>query len=370
MRVLVATGLYPPEIGGPATYSRELEEGLPKRDIDVVVVPFSRVRKYWKGVAHLVYLWLLLRAGMDRPRVTMIYAQDPVSVGLPAALAAMILRKKFVLKIVGDYAWEQAAQRASYTGTVEEFQTARVGFFIMFLRAIERWVARRATYVVVPSKYLAKIAGSWKLEPGSIKVIYNGVTIPEIGLKQVIRGLLRFQGRLVVSVGRLVPWKGFATLIRVHARMVRTFPDLKLLIIGSGPLESELENLADSLGVSDSVIFAGSLEREILLRYVRASDVFVLNTRYEGFSHLLLEVSLVGCPIVTTPIGGNPELIEGGVTGLLVKPDDEAALEEKVTALLTDTSLRAKIATNAKRKAEKYSVSHMLDETAMLLRSL
>lgn len=367
MRVVVATGLYPPEIGGPATYSRELEEGLPEQGIEVTVVPFSRARKYWKVVRHFVYCILLFKAARG---VQVIYAQDPVSVGLPAALVALLLRKKFVLKVVGDYAWEQATQRAGFSGTLEAFQVAKLGFFASLLRAIERWVAHRAIRIVVPSKYLKRIVESWKVENGKATVIYNGAIIPEIGLKQVIRGVLRFQGRLVISVGRLVPWKGFEALIRVHARMVKTLPDLRLMIVGNGPDREKLEALAQSLGVSNSVVFTGALERDILLRYIRAADVYALNTSYEGFSHLLLEVSLVGCPIVTTPIGGNTELIEGDVNGLLVTPNDEHALEEKITALLTDTTLRAKIATNAKRKAEKFSIPRMLNETATLLNRL
>ena len=365
MKVLVATGLYPPEIGGPATYSRELELGLPERGVEVEVVPFSRVRKYWKGIRHMVYFFILIRRGRS---ADIIYAQDPVSVGLPAALATMLLKKKFVLKVVGDYAWEQSTQRAGYTGTLEEFQAAELGPFAALLRTIERWVARRAARIVVPSKYLKSVVQQWDV--GRIEVIYNGVEIPTIGLKQVIRGLLRFQGQLVASVGRLVPWKGFEALIRVHAHLVKTLPDLKLMIIGSGPLSHKLEDLAHSLGVQDSVIFTGAIEREVLLRYIRAADAFVLNTSYEGFSHLLLEVALVGCPIVTTPSGGNPELIEEGVNGFFVTPDDEVMIEKRVTALLTDTALRAKVTTNGKRKAERFTVSRMLDETAACLKKV
>lgn len=367
MRILVATGLYPPEIGGPATYTKELEQGLPERGIEVTVVPYSRARKYWKVVRHFAYFCMLISAA--RP-CQVIYAQDPVSVGLPAALAAFVLRKRFVLKIVGDYAWEQATQRAGFTGTLEEFQSAKLSLFPGVLRSVERWVARRAVRIVVPSKYLAKVVSRWQMAESRMSVIYNGAAIPEIGLKQVIRGVLRFQGRLVISVGRLVPWKGFEALIKVHVRMLKTLPDLRLMIVGDGPDRQKLEALVESLGVGESVVFTGPLERDVLLRYIRAADVYALNTSYEGFSHLLLEVSLVGAPIVTTPIGGNTELIEGGVNGLLVTPNDEHALEEKITALLTDTALRAKIATNAKRKAEKYSIPRMLDETATLLKRI
>lgn len=367
MRVLIATGIYPPEIGGPATYTVRLEEGLPQYGIEVVALPYRAARKYWKIVRHLAYFILVLKASK---RVDVIYAQDPVSVGLPACLASLVLRKPFILKMVGDYAWEQATQRSGYTGTLEEFQSARVGIFPTLLRTLERWVARKAVKVIVPSKYLGKIVEKWRVASTNIQVIYNGVEIPALGLKQVIRGLLRFDGRLVVSVGRLVPWKGFEALIRAHATLTAKFPNLKLLIVGSGPDQGKLEQLARDQGVAGSVVFTGALEHEVLLRYVRAADVFALNTSYEGFSHLILEVAAVGVPIVTTNVGGNPEFIEHGVNGFFVKPNDEHALAESIAALLTDVPLRAKIATNAKRKVEKFSVTHMVAETAELLQSL
>ncbi len=108
MRLLIATPLYPPDPGGPATYAKALEEGLPPLPIEVDLVKFSDVRHLPKGVRHVAYFWRVLRAlkGVD-----VVLALDPVSVGLPALLAALIARKKFVLKVVGDYAWEQGRQR-------------------------------------------------------------------------------------------------------------------------------------------------------------------------------------------------------------------------------------------------------------------
>jgi len=181
---------------------------------------------------------------------------------------------------------------------------------------------------------------------------------------------LKFKGDLIVSPGRLVPWKGFDTLIRVHAEMLKERPDLKLLIIGDGPDVGSLEALTKSLGVEESVIFTGNIENAVLLRYMRAADVFALNTHYEGFSHVLLEAAVVGVPIVTTNIGGNPEFIDDGVNGYLVKPDDEKAFAKKIGALLDSPELRARVSGNAKRKTEKFSVNAMVDRTAEVLKRI
>src|SRR5262245_8798568 len=108
VRILIATGLYAPQIGGPATHTKILEEELPARAVEVRVVPFSRVMSLPPLVRHVVYTLSLMRYARG---VSVIYALDPVSVGLPAVIAAKILRKPFALRVAGDFAWEQSVQR-------------------------------------------------------------------------------------------------------------------------------------------------------------------------------------------------------------------------------------------------------------------
>ena len=367
MKVLIATGIFPPESGGPATYSKTLLDMLPQHGIEVTVLPFRSARKWPKGIRHVVYFFSVLRESFSHD---VVYAQDPVSVGLPSALATFISRKPLILKIVGDYAWEQATARFKYTDTIEQFQKAELPFIIGTLRSIERWVASRAVRIVVPSKYLARIVSQWDVPKKKITVIYNGIETEAVGLKQVIRGLLRFRGKLLVTVGRLVPWKGIDVLIRVHKKLLQTQKDLKLLIIGSGPEQARLEQLTHDLELDDNIIFTGRLEKSVVLRYMKAGDVFVLNTHYEGFSHLLLEAMAVGIPIVTTKVGGNPELIEDNVQGYLVKPDDEKTLAHRIEKLLGSAETRARISGNAKKRVTAFSNEKMVTETAAFLKSL
>lgn len=367
MHVLIATGVFPPEGGGPATYSKALQEKLPAHGFTVDVLPFREVRRYPKVIRHIIYFFKVLRRGM---RADVIYAQDPMSVGLPSVCVALIVRKTFILKIVGDYAWEQSTQRFRYPDTIEQFQKDDDLFIIpLILRAIERWVAQRASVVVVPSKYLGRIVQKWGVQKKRIVVVYNGIETERVGLKQVIRGLLKFRGKLVCSVSRLVPWKGFKTLIEIHAELKKRIPDLSLLIVGTGPDEDMLQQHARNLGVEDSVIFTGNVERAVALRYMKASDVFVLNTHYEGFSHLLLEAASVGVPIVSTRVGGNPEFIEDNTNGYLVKPNDSKALTHRIEKLLNSTDTRARLSANAKKRVETFSVARMVEQTAEVLKN-
>src|SRR3989338_6307476 len=105
-KIVIATPLYPPESGGPATYAKVLEEELPKLGIDVVVVKYSDVRR--RFFRHLRYFLLVSKAARD---ADLVYALDAVSVGFPAMLAPKRRRKRFLVKVVGDFAWEQGSQR-------------------------------------------------------------------------------------------------------------------------------------------------------------------------------------------------------------------------------------------------------------------
>ena len=159
MKLVIATPLYPPEIGGPATYVKILEEGLPTHNIDVEVVKFSDVRHLPKIIRHYAYYRRVLKAARH---ADVVLALDPVSVGLPAMCAAKKAGKPFVVKIVGDYAWEQGQQRFGISQTLDEFvKTSRTPFPVHALRWIQSRVARSAVQIIVPSEYLKGLVTVW-----------------------------------------------------------------------------------------------------------------------------------------------------------------------------------------------------------------
>jgi glycosyltransferase involved in cell wall biosynthesis len=176
-----------------------------------------------------------------------------------------------------------------------------------------------------------------------------------------IRGMLNFSGSLIVSVGRLVPWKGFSALIEIVPELAKNFPDLKLLIVGDGPEMAVLEEKIDELSVRDNVALTGRVEHAVLLRYIQIADVFVLNTGYEGFSHQILEVMNVGVPVVTTHSGGNPELVEDKKNGLLVTFDDRDELRVAIINVLKDTKLAGRLVAEGKKTVLSYTDTRMLD---------
>jgi glycosyltransferase involved in cell wall biosynthesis len=361
MKVLLATPLLAPDIGGPATYAKILLEEIPKRGIEIDTAYFGEVRDKPKILRHLAYLFLVLRKTRG---VDIVYALDPVSVGLPARIAAYLAGKKFMIRIAGDYAWEQGMQRFGVIDTLDDFsKRSGYGFSVSVLKFIQFMVANSARKIVVPSNYFKGVITNWGVREEKIKTIYSvfefSQTIPD---KQACRDELGIHGTILLSAGRLVPWKGFPLLIQLLSELKSKYLEIKLYIAGDGPDRQVLEALVRRFGLEEYVVLLGQLSKETLSKYVRASDVFLLNTSYEGFSHQLLEVMAIGTPIVTTPVGGNVELIKDEVSGLFAPFDDKRVWIEKTTSLIEDQSFSQTITDGAKKRVSTFTVERMVDE--------
>jgi len=357
-KILIATGIYPPDIGGPATYSKILYDKLPNKGFGVEVLSFGGVRYLPKVLRHVVYFFQVLIEGINSD---IIFAQDPVSVGFPAVLASKVLGKKFILKIVGDYAWEQYSGKGGAKG-IEEFQKGGFDPITELRRKIQKYTARNAEVILVPSKYLKKIVSDgWGVDEYKIRVVYNALEETEVSIsKEEAIKELHLSGEVLVSAGRLVPWKGLDVLIEVVALLSKEKPGLNLVIIGDGPEKDTLEKKARNIGVSDRVLFTGALPKEKLMKYLVGGDLFVLNTGYEGFSHQLLEVMSVGMPVITTKIGGNPELVEDGKNGILVEYNNKEDLSKAIKTLFDDKNMTQKLADKARQKVKEFNQDKMI----------
>lgn len=362
-KILITTGIYPPSIGGPATYSKLLFDELPKRGFEVKVLSYDDVRKYPRGISHFIFMFKTISVGRG---VDIIYTQDPVSVGWPTMLACRILKKKYVLRVPGDFAWEQGVRRFGVKDSLDEFVKGNHKYKsdVHRLKRVQKQVAENAQKIIVPSRYLKKIVGRWGIDENKIVVIYNAFDEP----KEIKR--VDLKGINLISVGRLVPWKGFRTLIEIAPILVNKYPDLTLHIFGDGPLKNELQEKIQKLDLKDRVILHGGVDRSKLAGYMKSSDVFVLNTQYEGLSHTILEAMALGLPVITTNIGGNPEVIENEVNGFMLESDDKDSLVEKISNLLEDFNLRQKFISAGKEKVKIFNQEKMLSETISELEEL
>lgn len=366
-KILIAAALYPPQMGGPATYAKMLAEELPKRGIEVVVLPFARVQHLPKIVRHIAYAFLLLRALRG---VQLVYAMDAVSVGLPAYVMSVLCGKAFWVRLGGDYAWEQGQQRFGVSVSLDEYTKHKkdASWQVRALASVQAFVVRRAKKVIVPSMYMKRIVQTWGVTDIQLCVMYSAYEPLTVPLqKKDYRRKYHLHGPTVLSAGRLVPWKGFQGLIDVVAKLRDTYPNISLLIAGDGPQKAVLHQYIAEHDLSETVRLLGSLPRAVLGEYVLAADVFVLNTEYEGLSHQLLEVMALDTPVVTTDVGGNPELIEDGRSGYLVAYNDTEALCEKIDAILSNDALAAALTAHAREKAKSFSAQTTVDQLAVLI---
>lgn len=179
----------------------------------------------------------------------------------------------------------------------------------------------------------------------------------------------RLGDRLVISVGRLVYYKGFDVLIRAMAD-VRG----KLVIVGEGPLRSELQSLAARLGVTDKVVFAGEINNAGVMPYYHAADLFALASvaRSEAFGIVQIEAMAAGLPVVNTSLdSGVPFVSLAGESGLTVPPGDAPALAAAINRLLDDQSLRQSLGQAGVRRARReFSLDTMLRRTLSLYESV
>ena len=202
-----------------------------------------------------------------------------------------------------------------------------------------------------------------------IHVIYNGVEIPDqvdtVDLHD--RFNLPPESKIIFSSGRLDHQKGFDILISVAAMAKEKKLDWQFIIAGDGKLKKELDIMAEKSGVSEMVHFIGFSEEIPAL--LRASDVFVLPSRYEGMPNALLEAMAMGKASVATRVNGAAELIEDGLSGFLIQPEDPQPIFEKLLELLTNDDLRISMEQRAKaRVQEHFTMKKMTDQLEALFR--
>ncbi|HXV82829.1 MAG TPA: glycosyltransferase family 4 protein [Candidatus Binatia bacterium] len=389
MHVVVVSGIFPPDIGGPATYVPSISNELVERGHKVTVVtlsdalnpdecsyrfPVYRVRRsLFKPLRFLITVMRILKEG--RP-AQVLYANG---LYLEAVIANFFLRKALVYKIVGDWAWERVTNKGWVKDTFDEFQKGRYDLKIEFLKALRSFWTRRADAVIVPSQYLARAVANWGVPDKKIAIIYNSVEpispSPFEGQGKgegpsSLRGLRPVSIPMstsikVVTVGRLVPWKQIEHLIEA----VTECEDTGLVVVGDGPERARLEDIVRENQFTDRVYFAGQRSKEETFALMAACDLFVLNSSYEGFPHVVLEAMSAGLPVVATAVGGTPELVRDGKNGLLVAANSNGALSKTLMRLVTSSEERRRLTAGARKTAQRFRRSAMIDATEAALRA-
>lgn len=374
MRFFVATGIFHPEPGGPATYLFRLLPELQARGHEVRLLTFgdAPAEGYPYPVTRIPRRALPVRfadyARAARPLAEwsdLIFAN---SLGLPLI---GLPRRPRVLKVVGDLAWERAINRGWIPPTedIDAFQVRRYDRRVTLLKRQRAREVRRADAVIAPSEYLRRMVVGWGAPPERVRVIYNALA-PDAAASTRSQDEARVAlglppGPLLLTVARLTAWKGVDALLRALVRV----PDVRLLIAGDGPEEARLRALADTLGLGERARFLGRVDRAALADYFRAADYTALYSGYEGLPHVLLESLLNGTPVIASDKGGNPEIVRHDENGLLVPYGDEDALTAAIEAAFSGET-RARLAAGTGAGLEHFGWAAMVERTAALLEGI
>jgi sugar transferase (PEP-CTERM/EpsH1 system associated) len=244
---------------------------------------------------------------------------------------------------------------------------ARDIFPSMRVRIADKALSLFTHRIVVVAEYLKRnLVRYEKFNPKKITVIYNGVDPQKFNGDFDSRAVKKTfdidEDRLVIGiVARLDPIKNHKCLLRAMKMVVAELPKTILLIVGDGPFLQELKSFINTLSLNSYVRFLGM--RSDIPELMSIMDVFVLCSLSEGLPLTLLEAMASGRAIIATNVGGIPEVIEHGINGLLVEPDNHRALTEAIIQLLRDKSLAKRISESARNKLmENFTLDKMTEK--------
>lgn len=359
MRIAFLTGIWPPDVGGPATHGPDFARFLVARGHAVHVVtmgdgePSERPCEIEVVPRRLPfplrYGAVALRGARAARAADVVYASATYAA---AAAASVVARRPLVAKLVSDPAYERAQRYRLFSGSLEDFQNER-SLPVRVLKALRTASLRRARTIVVPSAYLAEIAATWGLRRERIQVLTNPAPPPRTVEPE------RLPPGVFVFVGRLTAQKDLPTALEAVERV----PAASMVLVGDGPERARLERLA-----GERVEFRGALSRDEALRVVAGAEAGLLSSAWENLPHSAVEALSVGVPVVATAVGGVPEVVRDGENGLLVPPGRPDELAAALRRMLEEPGLRDRLAAAAKPSVESISSEAIYSRLEAILR--
>lgn len=237
-------------------------------------------------------------------------------------------------------------------------------FARFFLPAIGKIIYPQADLIVCVSKGIAEDFVKTVGCKEKVKIIYNPVIndkIYELAEERISHSWFSdFEIPIIVAVGRLVECKDYPTLFRAFSLIAKK-QNVRFVILGKGPEEYRLKQLADKLGLSENIAFLGFQENPY--KYMKRASVFVLSSLQEGFGNVIVEAMACGTPVVSTncPVGPG-EIIENMKNGILVPVNDEKSLASSILKVLENPSLAKKFSIEGLARAEYFSVKKSVEE--------
>ena len=362
MKTLLISGIYRPEIGGPATYIPALASEIQTQGGSVEVVTLkdstaTKLNEPWpiKYVTRDQFLPLRFLKTYFCIKGRVKISDFVFANGLfqETSIALLGSGKKSLAKIVGDPVWERAFNRGETSLNIEEFNKSKLNIKHKTQRLFLKWSLNRFSQITCPSLELKSLIQDWGVNK-TVSCIPNGIPTIELRVNSNEFDL--------ISVCRLVKWKNLDYLITANS-----VNKTKLAIVGSGPEEVRLKKLANEL--NSNVTFTGPLSEQEVISYLFRSKIFVLISEYEGLSFSLLQAMACSLPSIVSNVKGNLDVISDNIDGIVIDRNIPNSLVDAITLLLQKPADIRRLGEQAKEKVlSKYSQKNQLNQVIKLLR--
>ena len=332
MNILITVGIFPPDVGGPASFVPKITNHLINMDNKVKIICLAdeenlmlkheldvlRIkRSTFLPIRWLKTISLIIKYGKESD---ILFVNG---LGVEAAIANLYLRKKIVRKIVGDPVWERFYNKKRTSKTFDEFQNINQNLNVRIQKLIRNWSISSSEVVVTPSDHLKKFINITNPKTEVLK-INNGIEISEF--KKSKTPLHEFN---VLINSRLVLQKNINLVIEAMDCIKNLNVNLK--IIGEGGELPRLEDLITNLKIQDRVKLIGKVENELISEYLKTTNLFVQASDYEGLPHSILEAINYEVPVLSTEVGGCKDLLNNGDRGFIISfPQNKQQIAKKI----------------------------------------
>tara|TARA_B100000941_G_scaffold232252_1_gene174716 strand:+ start:461 stop:1603 length:1143 start_codon:yes stop_codon:yes gene_type:complete len=362
MKVLVTVGIFPPDIGGPATFVPKIANYFQNElnyEIEILTLSDGKNLKLKDSFTvkrvnrnlPIIYRWLktifnIYRMGKNKD---LIFVNG---LGTETAIANIFLKKKVIRKIVGDPVWERAYNKAKMSESFDDFQANNYGLSISLQKKIRNFSIKNSDVIITPSQHLKNFIINLGFQ-NKIETINNGVVIPKESAKIFKNDYIN-----ITIVSRLVTHKNIEKIIGAISDL--NSPLIKLNIIGEGPELNKLRSISLNSNFKDNIIFHGKLEREDINIIFLKTDLYIQASNYEGLPHSLLEAMSYGIPVLCTPVGECVEILgyeeRGYILNLPVSKDDIKSKIDEIISEKNIANIKAKEGKNI--VSEKYNLTN------------
>jgi len=358
MKIIVATPLYPPEIGRLSIYTKDLVANL-KASNELTVLAYANQVESEEGVniftinkaqpltiRLLKYIWSLFKLAKQ---TDIIYAQNAVATGLPAIIVKYFTGKPVIINFLEDEAWKRAVSSGLSKQSLNEFlEKPKLSRDIRKIINIQSWVLRRATKIIVSSKALATVVSKkYKIAEKNIIVNYT----PENRSQKLEFELQKDTQQLFVK-GPLLAWTGIKDIIEAVSRLKEEFKDIELIISGDGSDKVELIKLSKDLEIFDSVKFLGKISKAEDWYLLKTSQVYVHNFLDFDPDNSITQSFLAGTVVVARDNIFNREILSQAQGIMLVSEEGSEGIYRAIKKVLEDNSLSEELVSRAKVNLE------------------